>query len=228
METSTIIRFQCSDKENWLKLIKKSTLNAIDLCLDLYTENEIIELNKILKHSHRFMIAYATPIISTALLLMGRALALFKEVYSIRLELTLNSKTTSMIKSFISTCNSNVEEISKLLNSIVKTLDKNIAIDTVIKQHKENSATVSVRGVSYSNKRKIYVFEANLTTEEGNAYIFIDTLVDLMKHYTGIFAGFLTPLDLGKVEGLYATVIAKMIEKSMLKIRGVNWSSTNE
>ena len=50
-ETSIIVRLQCKGKESWVKLIKKSTLNAIDLCLEPYTEDEVRELNSVLKLS---------------------------------------------------------------------------------------------------------------------------------------------------------------------------------
>uniref|UniRef100_A0A7J2TBB4 Uncharacterized protein n=1 Tax=Ignisphaera aggregans TaxID=334771 RepID=A0A7J2TBB4_9CREN len=224
-ETSIIVRLQCKGKESWVKLIKKSALNAIDLCLEPYTEDEVRELNSVLKHSNRFLLAYATPIISIAFLLAGRAITLFRKIHSLRIELTLNSEASSAIKSFL-TDHSNIEDIiTRLLHSVLNTEIESNVVGALVKHQKENTVTIITKGITYSNKKKMYTFRVNLITENNSIQMFSSTLIELLTNPITILKGFLTPLDLGKVEGLYIIIMAKMLEKPLLKIEEIIWET---
>jgi hypothetical protein len=55
--------------------------------------------------------------------------------------------------------------------------------------------------------------------------MFSSALIELLKNPITVLKGFLTPLDLGKVEGLYIIVMTKMLEKPLLKIEEIIWET---
>lgn len=225
VENNTIVRIQCRDRENWIKLIKKGMVNAIDLCLELYEEDEIRELNNVLKHSNKFLLVHATPIISVVLLLIGRVTTLFQEIYNIETELTLNDKASSIIKNFSINQDSDIEIITKILSKAVSTTLKNTSVNVIVKHHKENIVAVRANGITYSGKKRLYNLVANLITEYNHIQTFSNILIELLEHITTILRGFLTPLNLGKVEGLYTIIMAKMFEKSLIEIVEMTWKT---
>jgi len=215
-----IIRINCLDRDSWLKLIKKGGVNAIDLCLDIYTSREIEELNKIFESNNKVLIAYATPIINVAFLISGRILAIFKELQELEINMLLNNKLLSYIRTFIGSKNFKIELIKQQIEKIIETLiNKQINLHVNVQEHKDNSVVVGGKGVTYNNELKELEYKIQFDATKNIVALSTSSIIEMLGLEAIAMNGFKDFLSIGKVEGLYTIYISKLIERKVIDIK---------
>ena len=220
---NVLIRASCRDRDTWMKLIRGGELNAIDLCLDIYSESEVHTINNVFGHRNKVLIAYATPIISIAFLLYGRLKTLFKNIQKVKLDLSLNSKALSYIRMFSAIEIDDIRTLEKIVKTLsVLLLGEGIDIDIAIKESKENYMELQGTGTLFDNKPKNMKYAIVVDTSKNNEMLFVEALVEILDLDIDSLKGFKTMTDIGEIEGLYTYYLSRLSEKGVIRIEEVS------
>ncbi|MEM0026639.1 MAG: hypothetical protein QXT53_01720 [Ignisphaera sp.] len=221
LKGDVIIRTNCSDRERWIKLIKKGEMNAIDLCLEEYSKNEVKEISKILEEHNRIMIVYATPVLNVFFLLVGRLLTIFKQLQKINVEIALSNRLLSQIKHFIQLKDNGSVAIENQLRKILTTLYWDINIELHVRENRDCVIVVVGSGITYNNKLSEIGYRIELNTIKDIVSASISSIIEVLNSEDFTLRGFKTFIDIGKVEGIYTLYISKLIEKRVIDVKEV-------
>lgn len=216
-----IIRASCSDREQWIRLIKKGEMNAVDLCLEDYSKSEVEEMNKVLEDHNKVVIAYATPILNIFFLLVGRLLTIFKQLQKIDAEIALNNRLLSQIKPFIQFKDIEPAIIEKQLRGILALLGWDINIELHLRENRDGIMVVVGSGITYSNKSGEIGYRIELSTTKDVVSTSISSVIEILNSEAFTLKGFRTFIDMGKIEGVYTSYISKLIEKKVIDLKEV-------
>ncbi|MEL9940123.1 MAG: hypothetical protein QW632_01425 [Ignisphaera sp.] len=216
-----IIRANCSDREQWIRLIKKGEVNAVDLCLEDYSKSEVEEMNRVLEDHNKVMIAYATPILNIFFLLVGRLLTLFKQLQKIDAEIVLNNRLLSQIKPFMQFKDIEPAIIEKQLRGILAMSGWDINIELHLRENRDGVMVVVGSGITYGNKSSEIGYRIELSTTKDVVSTSISSVIEILNSEAFILKGFKTFIDMGKIEGVYTSYISKLIEKRVVDLKEI-------
>jgi hypothetical protein len=218
MARNFIIRESCADRDAWLKLLKNTNENAIDPCIDVYTADEVKDIDSLLKGQKRVLIANSTPILYPALLIVGRGLVLYKHLNKLSISIQLNQ---SAIPTLVTYIHSN--DFEKLLEESIKNLVRarapDIEMNYIFKTAEESQIAIEFHGRIELGKKRSLNMAISIDKVDNKEYLY--TLIEVVKLYENELKGFTTILDLGTIEGFYTTALAELINKQVITFKKV-------